>query len=122
MTSDERQALLELWRDVPETAPRLLHYDCTAFCIDGGCDMLPDDCASALARDAIVEWLLCKGFESFEWGMGTPECDDDHVLTLSLRSFSGQSRLLALITAARSALAPGSGGEKPTPTPPDRAE
>jgi hypothetical protein len=52
VNTDERESLLALWRDVPELNP-------DGFTLTGG-DDVPQSFIPALARDALVEWLLSK--------------------------------------------------------------
>lgn len=63
MTTDEREALLKLWEDVPGCKPGNLYLEehCSAprwFNCEADGELVLNDHAAAIARDAMVGWLL----------------------------------------------------------------
>lgn len=116
-TEQEQAALPQFWRDVPECRPdRVVISECGST---SGYDLtLPGyiedamgelySVTAALARDAIVEWLLSKRRSV---GTARETDDDDNVCGFSMyinerwimldRQEDQPTRLLALIAAAR---------------------
>lgn len=113
MSDVERVELVKLWREIPKCIPfgvELRYVESAGWLAtphDGRAAMWPDYLVSALARDAIVEWLH------------SIQCQDEHrCVSFAVEDDSdpsrkyavevgranwwhGPTRLLALIAAAR---------------------
>lgn len=104
MTTPEREALLKLWERVPECRPPGIYPSATT---DGYWDDVNDQYvapvhAAALARDAIVEWLIGKGEDVMQRAdvIGAYVGLSVDLGTTYRKHREAPTRLLALIAAA----------------------
>lgn len=102
MTKDEREALLKLWEEVPGTRPAGLSLHSSEGWVSDAFGV-PTDHAAAIARDAMVQYLLVFDGAVNMNRLGRPKYTP---LTYSAnvpRGPSGEygSLLLALIAACR---------------------
>ncbi|MBX3380913.1 MAG: hypothetical protein KF805_12545 [Phycisphaeraceae bacterium] len=115
MTTQEREELLKLWRDVPDTQPEFLRARDGEWLweVDLGIDKAFDGCggrqgweAAAIARDALGEYLLRSGYSISE------QIKSDTLIQVTIagvcgdglhriQAALGRNRTLALINACR---------------------
>lgn len=117
MNTEERKELMKLWEDVPQLRANISRDylnrgwqsgGCSCSCgIDSCAQWLEDGLAEALARDAMVEWLLSNQSPGKSDQVQFAVEDDSnpsmkHAVDIGKNNwYHGPTRLLALVSACR---------------------
>lgn len=115
MNGQERGELLDLWKLVPACIPKAIIVGPYGDIMTAWCKHVPDTVLAALARDAIVEWLMAQQSpDDVDQVRFAVEDDTNPAMKHAVDRggcnwYHGPTRLLALIAAARAVAGKGGG-------------